>query len=72
MSSHQLNPFAALVKPETDENHGEAYGFSLVYSGGFEAEAEVDSFGMTRFTMGLNSFDFSHCWSRANNSRPQR
>ncbi|MDH6430088.1 alpha-galactosidase [Paenibacillus odorifer] len=59
MSSHQLNPFAALVKPETDENHGEAYGFSLVYSGGFEAEAEVDSFGMTRFTMGLNSFDFS-------------
>lgn len=59
MSSHQLNPFAALVKPETDENHGEAYGFSLVYSGGFEAEAEVDSFGMTRFTMGLNSFDFT-------------
>lgn len=59
MSSHQFNPFAALVTPETTENHGEAYGFSLVYSGSFEAGAEVDSFGSTRFSMGLNSFDFA-------------
>ncbi|WP_151733277.1 alpha-galactosidase [Paenibacillus tengchongensis] len=59
MSSHQHNPFAALVTPDTDENHGEAYGFSLVYSGGFEAEAEVDGFGTTRLCIGLNSFDFS-------------
>ena len=59
MSSHQLNPFAALVAPETTESHGEAFGFSLVYSGGFEADAEVDSHGSTRFNMGLNSFDFS-------------
>ncbi|MHA6534056.1 alpha-galactosidase [Paenibacillus sp. BAC0078] len=59
MSSHQHNPFAALAKPGADENRGEVYGFSLVYSGGFEAEAEVDSFGMTRMAIGLNSFDFS-------------
>lgn len=58
-SSHQLNPFAALAKPGTDEHQGEVFGFSLVYSGGFEAEAEVDSFGTTRFAIGLNSFDFS-------------
>ncbi len=59
MSSHQHNPFAALAKHGTDEHQGEVYGFSLVYSGGFEAEAEVDSFGTTRLAVGLNSFDFS-------------
>ncbi|WP_371915975.1 alpha-galactosidase [Paenibacillus sp. P3E] len=59
MSSHQHNSFAALAKRGTDERQGEVYGFSLVYSGGFEAVAEVDSFGMTRLTMGVNSFDFS-------------
>ncbi|CAH1190393.1 Alpha-galactosidase AgaA [Paenibacillus auburnensis] len=59
MSSHQMNPFAALVTPETNEYQGEAFGFSLVYSGGFEAVAEVDSFGSTRFSIGINSFDFA-------------
>ena len=42
-SSAQHNPFLALRRPTTDEAHGEAYGFSLVYSGNFLAEAEVDS-----------------------------
>ncbi|WP_379143856.1 alpha-galactosidase [Paenibacillus sp. sgz500992] len=59
MSSHQHNPFAALAKPGTDEHQGEVYGFSLVYSGGFAAEAEVDAFGSTRLCIGLNPFDFS-------------
>ncbi|GMK39171.1 alpha-galactosidase [Paenibacillus sp. CCS19] len=59
MSSHQFNPFAALVASGTTENYGEAYGFSLVYSGSFEATAEVDSFGSTRFSMGVNAFDFA-------------
>ncbi|MNO19898.1 Alpha-galactosidase [compost metagenome] len=59
MSSHQHNPFAALAKPGTDEHQGEVYGLSLVYSGGFAAEAEVDAFGMTRLSIGLNPFDFS-------------
>ncbi|KHL91453.1 alpha-galactosidase [Paenibacillus sp. IHB B 3415] len=59
MSSHQHNPFAALAKAGADENQGEVFGFSLVYSGNFEAETEVDPFGSTRFTIGLNSFDFS-------------
>ena len=31
-SSHQMNPFLALVRPETNEVHGQAYGFSFVYS----------------------------------------
>ncbi|MBW4082426.1 alpha-galactosidase [Paenibacillus sp. S150] len=59
MSSHQHNPFAALAKHGTDERQGEVYGFSLVYSGGYEAVAEVDSFGMARLAIGVNSFDFS-------------
>lgn len=59
MSGHQFNPFAALVTPQTTEYQGDAYGFSLVYSGGFEASAEVDSFGSTRFNIGVNSFDFA-------------
>ena len=42
-SSAQHNPFLALRRPTTDEAHGEAYGFSLVYSGNFLAEAEVDA-----------------------------
>lgn len=58
-SSHSLNPFMALLAKETDEDHGEAYGFSLVYSGSFMAQAEVDPYGTTRVVMGINSFDFS-------------
>ncbi|WP_256757106.1 alpha-galactosidase [Cohnella sp. WQ 127256] len=57
-SSHQQNPFIALVSPNTDEEQGEAYGFSLVYSGSFIAQAEVDQFRTTRVTMGINPFDF--------------
>jgi alpha-galactosidase len=58
-SSHQHNPFIALVREGTGENSGETYGFSLVYSGNFLAQAEVDQFGTTRISMGINPFDFS-------------
>lgn len=58
-SSHNMNPFAALVRPNTDEGHGDAYGFSLVYSGNFMAQAEVDQFDLTRVSIGINPFDFS-------------
>ena len=42
-SSHIHNPFIALRRATTTEEDGEAYGFSLVYSGNFLAEAEVDA-----------------------------
>ncbi|OPH61268.1 alpha-galactosidase [Paenibacillus ferrarius] len=58
-SSHSLNPFMALLSKQADEDHGDAYGFSLVYSGSFVAQAEVDPYGTTRVVMGINSFDFS-------------
>ncbi|MCA1032694.1 alpha-galactosidase [Bacillus timonensis] len=58
-SSHHQNPFIALVRPETTESLGEAFGFSLVYSGSFDASVEIDQTNQTRVTMGINSFDFS-------------
>src|SRR5690606_28049031 len=58
-SSHQHNPFIALVRKDTTEDSGEVYGFNFVYSGNFLAQAEVDQFSNTRVTMGINPFDFS-------------
>lgn len=58
-SSHQQSPFIALAKPQTNEQQGEVYGFSLVYSGNFAIQTEVDQFGCTRLNIGLNPLDFS-------------
>ncbi|WP_311083351.1 alpha-galactosidase [Paenibacillus polymyxa] len=58
-SSHQHNPFIALLRKDTTEDYGEVYGFNFVYSGNFLAQAEVDQFRNTRVTMGINPFDFS-------------
>jgi len=57
-SSHQQNPFLALLGPGADEDHGDVYAFNLVYSGSFVAQAEVEQFGTTRVTIGINPFDF--------------
>jgi len=59
ISSHQQNPFLALLTKNADEDNGEVYGFSLVYSGNFLAEVEVDQFSCTRVQMGINPFDFN-------------
>jgi alpha-galactosidase len=59
-SSHQHNPFIALLKKDATEDSGEVYAFNFVYSGNFLAQAEVDQFSSTRVTMGINPFDF--CW----------
>ena len=53
------NPFLALKRPETTETFGEAIGFSLVYSGNFLAQAEVDTYDVTRITMGIHPDRFS-------------
>lgn len=57
-SSHEHNPFIILKRPSTDENKGEAIGFSLVYSGNFLAQAEVDTHDVTRVLIGINPFCF--------------
>ncbi len=58
-SGLEHNPFLALVRPRTDEEHGEAFGFSLVYSGNFLAEAEVGLRGTTRVRIGIEPESFA-------------
>lgn len=53
-SSHFYNPFFALVSTSTTESQGEAWGFSLVYSGSFAATIEKGGQGFTRALIGLN------------------
>ncbi|WP_411348067.1 alpha-galactosidase [Paenibacillus sp. WLX2291] len=57
-SSHQHNPFIALLENGANEQHGNVYGMSLVYSGNFIAQAEVEQFGTTRMQIGMSPFDF--------------
>ena len=59
-TSHSSAPFAALCHKSTDENHGEAYGFSLCYSGNHKISAEVDTFGSVRIMAGINPFGFEY------------
>jgi len=58
-SSHEHNPFLLLVREATTEDAGESIAFSLVYSGNFLAEAEVDAFSTTRVRIGINPETFS-------------
>ena len=58
-SSHNHNPFVILKRPTTDETQGEALGFSLVYSGNFLAQAEVDTWDTTRVLLGIHPHGFS-------------
>lgn len=58
-SSHAHNPFMALVRPDSTETVGEVYGFSLVYSGNFSAQVEVDTYHVTRAMIGINPFRFN-------------
>ncbi|EKQ50258.1 MULTISPECIES: alpha-galactosidase [unclassified Clostridium] len=58
-SSHNQNPFIALLSKDANEEYGDVYGFNLVYSGNFLAQAEVDQYKTTRVSIGINPFDFS-------------
>lgn len=58
-SSHQYNPFAILCEKNCDEDRGECWGFSLVYSGNFLMEAEKDQYGQLRFHAGIHPKGFS-------------
>ncbi|WP_291636563.1 alpha-galactosidase [Clostridium sp.] len=58
-SSSNHNPFLALKRPETTEDFGDVYGFSLVYSGNFLAQVDVDSYSASRISIGINPFNFS-------------
>jgi alpha-galactosidase len=60
ISSHQQNPFIALVDRTTTEDYGSCYGFALMYSGSFLAEVELDQYDQARLVMGINDRLFSY------------
>ncbi len=57
-SSYQFNPFLALARENADEFQGQVYGFSLVYSGNFLAQTEVDNYDTARVLMGIHPNGF--------------
>jgi alpha-galactosidase len=56
-SSHQHNPFIALVAADAGEEHGDVRGLSLVYSGCFTAQVEVDQYAIARVQIGMQPPD---------------
>lgn len=59
-SSSNFNPFIALKRENTTEYDGEVLGFSFVYSGNFLGQVEVDTYDVTRITMGIHPHCFSY------------
>ena len=58
-SSLIASPFMALARPEATEGQGEVYGATLVYSGNFTANVQVDSHRSSRVMLGINDVDFA-------------
>jgi len=57
-SSHQMNPFMAILANGCNETLGECYGFNLIYSGSFAITAEVSSNKSLRVQGGINDYMF--------------
>lgn len=57
-SSHNHNPFVIIKRPYTNEDDGEAIGFSLVYSGNFLIQAETDTYNNLRMMAGIHPDGF--------------
>lgn len=53
------HPFFAIVKQETSQTAGEAYGMNLIYSGNFLAKAQTDQFEKLRAVMGIHPQNFT-------------
>ena len=60
MSSHQYNPLIILADNHTTENYGKCWAMEFVYSGGFQAEAELYQYNQTRLMMGLSQEKFAY------------
>jgi len=62
-SGHEQNPFIALVRNGSCEEHGDTYGFNFVYSSSFEMGCEVDYYDTTSVSVGFNPEQFE--WTLA-------
>ncbi len=58
-SSPHQNPFLILCDHNADEIQGECFAFSLVYSGSFMAQVELDQIDQLRVVMGIEPDRFS-------------
>ena len=58
-SSHQINPFTAVLGEDCTEDIGECYGAQLVYSGSFTITAEKRFNGSVRLQGGVNATTIS-------------
>lgn len=58
-SSHQQNPAVILCEQDCTETSGLCIGAALMYSGGFQAQIEVDQLGQARMVMGISPEQFS-------------
>ncbi|MDO4169599.1 MAG: alpha-galactosidase [Lachnospiraceae bacterium] len=59
-SSHQQNPFVILCDKNATEDYGKCYGFSLMYSGNFLTEVELDQYDQLRLVMGIHPKQFDY------------
>ena len=58
-SSHQHSPFFALLSPQTTEQTGDCFGFTLIWPGNFMLQAELTQHGQTRAQIGIQPEDFA-------------
>ena len=59
-SSHQHNPGVILCSPDATEEHGGCYGLSLIYSGSFSMEIEMEQMDSVRAVCGINPEFFEY------------
>jgi alpha-galactosidase len=52
------NPFLAVCDRDATETAGRVYATSLIYSGNFLAQVEVDTYDVARLQIGINPFTF--------------
>lgn len=57
-SSHQENPFMAVLSKDATEDYGEVYGFNFVYSGNFIGVSQGCQFDTVRTVMGIHPTGF--------------
>ncbi len=57
-SGHEINPFVMFSERKADEDSGDVYSMSLIYSGNHSTVINCDYYGNTRIMQGINPFGF--------------
>ena len=58
ITSHQSQPFLALVNPSTTVECGDVFAMHLIYSGNHIAQTELTAFDQVRMSIGINPEQF--------------